>query len=100
MHLFNTGAIPLLIGHPGSMGHGLNLQENCSRVCWYGLTWNLEHYDQAIRRVYRQGQKAKGVMVYRILAKDTLDEDVVNTLFGKDKTQADFVKMLRTFKRK
>jgi len=100
MHLFNTGATPVLLGHPGSMGHGLNLQENCSRVCWYGLTWNLEYYDQAIRRVYRQGQKAKSVMVYRIVAKDTLDEYVIDTLFSKDKTQADFMKTLRTFKRK
>ena len=97
---FNQGALPILIGHPASMGHGLNLQENCSRVCWYGLTWNLEYYDQAIRRVYRQGQKAQHVIVYRIVADDTLDETVIETLNSKDKTQAHFMQRLTTFKRK
>lgn len=97
---FNKGALPILIGHPASMGHGLNLQENCSRVCWYGLTWNLEYYDQAIRRVYRQGQQAQHVIVYRIVAEDTLDETVIEALNAKDKTQANFMQRLTTFKRK
>jgi len=97
---FNTGALPVLIGHPASMSHGLNLQEACSRVCWFGLTWNLEFYDQAIRRVYRQGQKANHVMVYRIVAEDTLDEVVLEALKNKDKGQSGFMSLLRTFKRK
>jgi SNF2 family DNA or RNA helicase len=97
---FNKGLLPALLGHPAGMGHGLNMQEVCSRVAWYGLTWNFEHYDQALRRVWRSGQKALHVMVYRIVAKDTLDETVIEALKFKDKVQTTFTGMLRTFKRK
>jgi len=90
---FNNGDIPLLVGHPASMGHGLNLQGSCHHVIWFGITWNLEHYDQAIARVYRQGQK-NHVMVYHIIAKDTKDEDVAAVLTQKDKTQQDLLKAL------
>jgi len=75
------------------MGHGLNLQGSCHHVIWFGITWNLEHYDQAIARVYRQGQK-NHVMVYHIIAKDTKDEDVAAVLTQKDKTQQDLLKAL------
>ena len=84
---FNRGEIPCLLGHPASMGHGLNLQGNCHHVIWYGITWNLEHYDQAIARVYRQGQRADTVFVYHIVAKDTLDERVLDVLKAKDRNQ-------------
>jgi SNF2 family DNA or RNA helicase len=81
------------------MGHGLNLQEACNRVCFYGMTWNFEHYDQALRRVYRQGQQQNHVIVYRIVARDTLDQDVIESLKSKDDVQAAFVRRLKTFKR-
>lgn len=84
---FNAGSIPVLMGHPASMGHGLNLQGSCRHVVWFGIPWNLEHYDQAIARVYRQGQKAETVFVYHLKAVDTLDEKVLRVLGSKDKTQ-------------
>lgn len=84
---FNEGSIPLLVAHPASAGHGLNLQESCSTVCWYGVTWNLEHYQQAIARVWRQGQKSDKVIVHHIVAKDTLDQRVLKTLAAKDAVQ-------------
>lgn len=83
---FNAGHIPVLLGHPASMGHGLNLQEACHHIIWFGITWNFEHYDQAIRRVYRQGQQ-KPVFVYHIVATDTLDEVVMEVLQRKGSTQ-------------
>jgi hypothetical protein len=95
---FNEGRIPVLVGHPASMGHGLNLQGSCHHVCWFGIPWNLEHYDQLIRRVYRQGQKAEHVFVYHIVAKDTLDGHVLKTLGEKDRTQKDLVDRLRSIK--
>jgi SNF2 family DNA or RNA helicase len=88
---FNAGQIPLILGHPASMGHGLNLQGACNHIIWYGITWNLEHYDQAIARVYRQGQENSHVFVYHIVAKDTLDERVLETLQSKDRTQQDLL---------
>jgi SNF2 family DNA or RNA helicase len=84
---FNAGDIPVLLGHPASMGHGLNLQGKCHHVIWFGITWNLEYYDQAIARVYRQGQEADHVFVYHIVASGTLDEKVLRALTSKDRTQ-------------
>lgn len=86
---FNAGEISVLFGHPASMGHGLNLQGACHHVIWFGIPWNLEHYDQTISRVYRQGQKAEHVYIYHIVAKNTKDEDVVAVLQSKGKVQTD-----------
>jgi SNF2 family DNA or RNA helicase len=91
---FNSGNIPLLIGHPASMGHGLNLQGSCHHVIWFGIPWNLEHYDQAIARVYRQGQESEIVRVYHIIAEDTLDDKVLAVLTRKDRTQQDLLNAL------
>jgi SNF2 family DNA or RNA helicase len=87
---FNAGLLPLVVAHPASVGHGLNLQEACNTVCWYGITWNLEHYIQFIDRVYRQGQKAATVVVHHIVCQGTKDEDVTKALEGKDRTQTRF----------
>lgn len=84
---WNRGEIPVLCGHPAAMGYGLNLQDSGSHVVWYSPTWNYELYDQANRRVYRQGTKAKRVVIYRILARKTIDEDVVEALRAKGQTQ-------------
>lgn len=84
---FNAGAIPVILGHPASMGHGLNLQGSCHHIIWFGITWNLEYYDQAIARVYRQGQKSEHVFVYHLVASGTLDEKVLRVLNSKDRTQ-------------
>ena len=83
---FNSGQLPVLLGHPASMGHGLNLQGMCHHVCWFGIPWNLEYYQQAIARVWRQGQE-NHVIVHHIVAKDTLDEKVVRVLHSKDANQ-------------
>ncbi len=87
---FNRGEIPLLIAHPASAGHGLNLQEVCDTLCWYGITWNLEWYDQFNARVYRSGQKSPRVLLHHIVCKGTKDEDVMNVLESKDRTQVAF----------
>ena len=84
---FNEGKVPIMIGHPKSMGHGLNLQEACKDICWYGITWDLELYQQAIARVWRQGQPSPVVSCHHIVAKSTKDVDVVKTLADKDATQ-------------
>ena len=91
---FNAGDIPVLLGHPASMGHGLNLQGSCRHVIWFGITWNLEFYDQAIARVYRQGQKADRVFVYHLVAKETLDETVLKKLNSKDRDQQSLLSAL------
>lgn len=87
---FNAGKIPYLVGHGGTM-HGLNIQGYCHHMVWYGITWNLEHYVQTVWRLYRQGQQAKMVMCYLLVATGTLDERVVKVLDHKqgDQTKLD-----------
>lgn len=91
---FNAGEISTLLGHPGSMGHGLNLQGTCHHVIWFGIPWNLEHYDQAIARVYRQGQKAEHVIVYHLVCTGTVDERVIGVLEQKDHDQQQLLSSL------
>jgi SNF2 family DNA or RNA helicase len=84
---FNAGRIPILLGHPASMGHGLNLQEACHHIIWFSVPWDLEFYDQTIARVYRQGQQSDTVFVHHLVARATKDEDILVTLEEKDKVQ-------------
>jgi SNF2 family DNA or RNA helicase len=72
--LWNEGKIPVLLGHPQAVAHGLNLQSVGYHVCWHSLTWDYELYDQLIRRVRRQGNKAKQVFVHHIIARGTIDD--------------------------
>lgn len=78
---WNRGDIPLLIGHPGSMGHGLNLQYGGHHMVWFGLPWDLELYDQAIGRLDRQGQKYP-VFVHRLIAEGTIEEEAVKPVLS------------------
>ena len=73
--------------HPARAGHGLNLQAGGSTLVWFGLTWRLELYQQTNARLWRQGQN-ETVVIHHIIAKDTIDEDVMLALKLKDKTQA------------
>ena len=84
---WNAGDVPLMFGHPKSIGHGLNLQGAGNRVIWHTLPWDFEDYDQFIRRVYRQGQKAKHVFVDRLIMQDTIEEIVAFVLASKNNNQ-------------
>lgn len=83
---WNAGKIIVLVTHPASAGHGLNLQKGGHIMIWYGLTWALELYQQFNARLYRQGQK-KPVSIHHIIATDTVDEKIIKSLEGKDTTQ-------------
>lgn len=84
---WNAGKIKLMIGHPNSMGHGIDgLQESGSIVVWFGLTWNLEYYEQMNARIDRQGQKST-VSIIRILCNDTVDLAVADAILRKTDDQ-------------
>jgi SNF2 family DNA or RNA helicase len=83
---WNAGKIPVLLAHPASAGHGLNLQAGGNIIVWFGLTWNLEFYQQANARLYRQGQ-IKNVIIHHIIAYGTMDEEVMERLILKEKGQ-------------
>lgn len=90
----------LIIGHPASIGHGIDgLQDVCSIGVWFGLNWNLEYYLQFIARYYRQGQK-KTTITHRILCRDTMDEVVRDSLGDKDTSQEALKKAINRYRLK
>lgn len=91
---WNEGRIPILIAHPKSAGHGLNLQHGGSIAVWYGLTWSLEDYQQFNKRLHRKGQ-TRTTIIHHLICKGTIDEDVLKSLQGKDDTQNSLLNALR-----
>ena len=79
---WNDGRIPLLVAHPASAGHGLNLQLGGSAMVFTSLPWSLELFEQAIGRLHRSGQK-HAVRVYCLLTENTVDEKVFAALQDK-----------------
>ena len=94
---FNSGKIKYLLAHPGS-SHGLNIQGHCFHMVWFGITWNLEHFIQAVWRLYRQGQSSSMVMCYLLVAQGTLDERVVEVLNHKEAEQEELENLLIQFR--
>lgn len=84
---WNKGEVPVMLCHPASSGHGLNLQVGGSTLIWFGLTWSLELYQQTNARLWRQGQK-ETVVIHHIICGGTIDEDVMDALKRKEKTQS------------
>lgn len=80
---WNDGKFEVVLAHPASTGHGLNLQAGGSTIIWFGLTWSLELYLQANGRLYRQGQN-ETVIVHHIVTSGTIDELVVEALSRKE----------------
>jgi SNF2 family DNA or RNA helicase len=91
---WNEGEVPVLLVHPTSVAHGLNLQAGGHAVCWFGLTWNLEEHIQTNARVYRQGQ-TKPVVIHYLTAKDTVDEDIAKALVDKSDLQSAILNRLK-----
>lgn len=83
---WNSEKVDFLLCHPASAGYGLNLQAGGHHIIWFGLTWNYEQYDQACKRLHRQGQK-KSVIVHHLLSKHTKDEVVRQALNKKEGAQ-------------
>lgn len=83
---WNRGEIPVLLGHPASMGHGLNLQHGGHTMAWATLPWSLEEYMQMNKRLARQGQKHP-VVIHHLLMKNTVDPHIKLALQGKKRVQ-------------
>jgi hypothetical protein len=90
----------LWLGHPGSMGHGVDgLQAHCNRICFFAQDWNLEYHDQILERIgpMRQYQEGKtcGVFIDYIVARGTLDEVVMGRRSGKASVQAALMEYMK-----
>lgn len=91
---WNRGEIPMLLVHPQSAAHGLNLQFGGNNVVWYGPTYSLENYIQMNKRLHRSGQ-TKPVMIHHLLSEGTIDEDVMEALNGKNDMQEALLNALK-----
>lgn len=91
---WNKGEIKVLLCHPDSAGHGLNLQAGGHIMVWYGLPWSLEKYQQACARLHRQGQ-TETVIIHHLVAKGTVDEQVMRSLERKEQGQEALLEALK-----
>lgn len=86
---WNAGKLRLMFVHPQSAGHGLNLQEgHACHICWFSPIWDLELWDQLIRRLLRQGNEAAHVINHILIVRGTLDEEALTAIEEKDTTQS------------
>ena len=91
---WNRGEIGMLLAHPASAGHGLNLQKGGSIIIWFGLTWSLELYQQFVARLDRQGQKDT-VRNIHLTIEDSIDNDVMQAISSKATTQKELMEFLK-----
>lgn len=91
---WNARRVPVLLFHPQAAAHGLNLQEGGHHMAWYSLPWDLEVFQQARCRIWRQGQR-ETVMEYHITATGTIDQRVSRALQRKDLDQRGLLDALR-----
>ena len=91
---WNNGLIDILLTHPASSAYGLNLQDGGHHAIWFGLNWSLELYQQANKRLHRQGQKEK-VFVHHLITANTRDEDVMMALEDKGDVQEKLLQSLK-----
>jgi len=94
---WNRRKIPILLAQATTASHGLNMQDGGSTMIWFGLTWSTESYMQMVARLHRQGQK-KTVFCHRILASDTADMAVRESLRRKTRTQEEFLQSFRAIR--
>jgi len=90
---WNAGKIPLLVAHPKSMSHGLNMQSGGTRICWFTMPYSRDDYEQTNARLARQGQKHI-TRVFRLLSPGTIDDAVVAAIENKGANQAGFMELL------
>ena len=91
---WNAGKIDVLLAHPASTAYGLNLQDGGHHIIWFGLNWSLELYQQANKRLHRQGQKEL-VIIHQLICTGTRDEDLVEALGDKDASQEKVLESLK-----
>ena len=92
---WNNGEIKLLLAHPASAGHGLNLQRGGALIVWFGLNWSLEYYQQFNARLHRQGQE-RPVRIIHLVVNGCIDEKVIRVISDKAETQEDLINALKT----
>lgn len=97
---WNAGKIKMLLAHPRSAAHGLNIQHSGYIIVWYSPTWSSEENDQMIARLWRQGQESDKVIVHYLIIKNTIDEAMISSVKSKKKTQSNLLDAIKAYRRK
>ncbi len=96
---WNAGKIPILLAHPASAGHGLNLQDGGHHLVFFSSGWNLELDQQIIERIGPVRQRQSGydrhTYIYRIVARNTIEQDVIERLKTKATVQETLIKAMK-----
>ena len=92
---WNRGKVPVLLAHPASAGHGLNLQYGGHTIVWTSLPWSLEEKQQADKRLARQGQK-NPVVIHEIITPNSIDPRIQAVLQKKDNAQSELLDYLES----
>ena len=91
---WNARKTHVALAHPASTAYGLNLQRGGNHICWFTLPWSLELYEQAQKRLHRQGQEEK-VIEHFLMVRDSMDEEVAKRLESKARTQQALIDALK-----
>ena len=98
---WNEGKIPLLLAHPASAGHGLNLAAGSNTLVFFSVDWNLENHQQVIERIgpvrQKQGGFNRPVHLHYLLARNTVDDMILERLETKASVQEVFLRAMKNF---
>ena len=94
MEKWDGGEVEVMLAHPASAGHGLNLQSGGRMCVWSTIPFDLEHWLQANARLARQGQK-RGVQIHSFTAKGTVEKRKYKALNEKEKILTEFIELTK-----
>lgn len=97
MREWMEGKLPMMLAHPASMSHGLNMQGGGCDVAWFSLTWDLEHWQQFIARLRRRGSQYTTIFNHIIRAKSTIDDVMLDIVTRKGADQEYAVNYIRQY---
>lgn len=95
---WNAGKIKIMVAHPASIGHGLNLQAGGCRIVWFSMDYSRELYDQMNARLARTGQE-QVTKVFRLICPGTVDDAVAEAIRSKGENQSTFLATLKNLQR-
>ena len=99
MDEWKAGKIPVWVSNFKSISHGINgIQKSCSTIVWASLTYSLESYQQTNARILRTGQNNQA-KIYRILAENTVDFIIANSLERKHQGQSSLMEAVKMLQR-
>jgi len=93
--LWNAGKCDILLMHPKSGGHGINLQMGGCRMIWMSPVWSADLWDQCIRRIWRRGQASDSVWRYILMVENSVERLILDRHLDKMGESASFIDHLR-----